>query len=921
MPDWLPDIRARLAAANLDPAREAEIAQELAQHLDDRCAELQRAGIAPHDARSMALDELKDHATMRKQLARIERLESSVPPIGAPARSRAFHGLTADIRHAARRLVATPTFTLFSILTLALGIGATTAVYSAVHAAVLRPLPLADLDRVANLYHMDPRGGGSLPMIGLSLQDLADYAAAQTSFAALAPWSRFRHALVAHGTSEVIVGEMVGGQYFRVVGLEAALGRVIQPADDHPGAPRVMVLSDNLWRRRFDADPHVLGQAVNLGGDLFEIVGVMPPSFRGVDMPNVMPTAAWVPLSSTRSPNNDTMRDRERRWLMVKGRLKPGVSMEQAHAEFQAIGKQLDAAHPIGQELDPRYRSAWARQRNWFLMPAGDVRMHESTDALVGPMVITIMVTVGLVLLVACTNIANLMLARGSARRNEHGVRLALGASQWRLVRAQVVEAGLVTVAGGLAAFLVAQIVMVHLLSPSFQVAPGFVIRFEPEFNGAVAAIALLSTLLAVLVFGLVPALHATRTSLREVLASDGVGSAAPRWRGRRNLLALQVAVSAGLVAVAFLCAGHVRATARQDSGMDLDRIAFAQVDFRLLQRDETHGRRVLDRALVLAGALPGVEAVAVSSGLPAGVMTPGVMIAGEQPLAGGLQLIAATPDIFSVLGLTIVSGRAFSAQDTSEAAPVVVVSESVARLVAGEESAVGRPLTIERRRWVGEQPNPPRTVTVVGVAADTDTGGLGQRSGGAIYLPFAQHYEPGVVIVARAANAVGLPDRLRRVVQQADPDTAVLQALTGAELIASTTTVLRVGSVGSGLLGTLALVLAMAGLYGVMADLVGRRTREIGIRMALGADRRRMLRMVLLDGMRPVVHGLLLGIGFGAVLRMLFRPMFVRILPAFDPWLLVIVPAAFVGCALLAAWLPARRASRVDPNVALRAL
>jgi putative ABC transport system permease protein len=827
--------------------------------------------------------------------------------------------LASDLTHAWRRLAATPAFTVFSIATLALGIGATTAVYSAIYTTVLRPPALEDAERVANLYHRDPRRGGSLPMLALSAPDLADYAAGQTSFSALAGWSRFRHALVAGGTSEVVWGEMVGGEYFAVVGIEAALGRTLQPADDRLDAPRVMVLGYEYWRRRFGADPGVLGQTVNLGGDLFEIVGVMPARFRGVDAPNVVATAGWVPLSSTRAPDGQGLHDRERRWLFVKGRLKPGVTMEQALAEFQAVGRQLDLEAPLGGSGSGALLSGRRETRDhWFLMPAANVRMHESTDALAGPLVITMMVAVGLVLLVACTNIANLMLARGSARRHEHAVRLALGASRWRLIRAQLVEAALVTVAGGLGAYIVARLVMRQLLTASYEVTSGFVIRFEPEFHSSVALVGVFSTLLALFVFGLIPAMQATRASLRESLASGGPGSVSPRWRGRRNLLALQVTVSAGLVAVALLCAQQLLANARQDSGMDLDRIAFAQVDFGLLRRDEAHGRGVLEEALRRARLLPGIKAVAVSSGLPAGVRTRGVAV---ERISARNELVAATPAIFQVLGIPIVEGRPFGDRDGVQAPPVAVISQRLAKMVSAEGTAVGRSVTIRRTLWAGEPPSVPRTVTIIGVAADTDTGTVGRRDGGVVYLPFAQHYEGEMVLVARAAaSPAALPGRLRQIFQEVDAETAVLQAETGVALTPSGTDVLRVGAIGSGLLGVLALVLAMAGLYGVMADLVSRRTREIGIRAALGAGRDRILRMVLLDAVRPVVEGLLLGLGLGVVLRMTFRPMFVRALPAFDPLIALVVPAAFLACALIAAYVPARRAARVDPVVALRA-
>lgn len=913
--DWIPDVRTRLAAARLDPARELEIAQELAQHLDDRYAELLRGGAGPDDARRLALDELKDHALMREQLRQVERLASALPPPGAPG-AAPLQGLWSDVRYAWRRLLATPAFTIFSILTLALGIGATTAVYSAVYTAALRPPPLVDADRVVNLYHSDPRSGGaSIFRFALSPPDIADFSAAQTSFAALTSWSRFRHALVAAGTSDVINGEMVSGDYFRVVGFSAALGRTLQPADDRPGMPRVMVLGDSLWRRRFGADPAVLGTPVNLGGDVFEIVGVMPPEFCGVDLPNLMPTEAWVPLSSTRSQNNDTMHDRERRWLFLKGRLKPGVTVASAQAEFGTIGRQLDLQHPSAGRRGRR-----EARDGWFLMPAINVRMHESMDGMIAPMIAAIMVAVGLVLLVACTNIANLMVARGTSRRQEQAVRLALGASRWRLVRAQLVEACLVTAGGGVAAYVVARLVLAELLTATFQITPGFIVRFEPAFHSSVAAVAGASSVLALFTFGLVPALNASRCALRDALQSGGAGSmGAPRWRGRRSLIALQVAVSSGLVAVAVLCAQQVFASARRDSGMDLDRIALAQVDFGLLRQDEVHGRRVLEAALEQARRLPGVEKVAVSSGLPAGVSSPGARLLDHEL---GAELVAASPSLFQVLGIPIVAGRAFEANDGPGSYRVAVISRQLAAQLGGSEAVLNRSFAIQRQASIN-QPEPPSVVvTIVGIAEDTDVGVLGRRQGGVLYVPFAQHYEPGMVLVARAASDPRpLPARLRRILHEVEPDTAVIQAVIGSDLLGHDNNVLTVGAIGSGLLGTLALVLAMAGLYGVMADVVARRTREIGIRIALGADRARVLRMVLLDGIRPVVEGLLLGIGFGALLRMLFQPMFIRVLPAFDPMLLVVVPAAFLACALLAAYLPARRAANVDPNVALRAL
>ncbi len=474
--------------------------------------------------------------------------------------------LSSELRFACRRLRSTPAFTLFSIVTLALGIGATTAIYSVVYAAFLRPPALKDPDRVANLYQRDPRSVPSLPMIALSPADYLDYKTSQTSFEHLAAWARFLHSLVADGVAELVSGEMVGGDYFSVVGIDAALGRTLQPADDRPGAARVIVLSHTLWRLRFGADPRVVGRTVNLGGDTF-------------------------------------------------------------------------------------------------------------------------------------------------------------------------------------------------LLSADLQLAPGYAMQFAPEFNVSVAAVACGSTLLALLVFGVIPALHGARANVREALASDVSGAGTTRWRGRRNLIACEVAVSAGLVSVAVLCAQQVIATARHESGLDLDHIAAASVDFRMQKKDETYGRRVLDEVLHLARLQPGVESVAASSGLPMGIGTPGATVAAtdERRPSGMLtgayaELVAATPDIFRALGIDLVAGRAFDERDTATSGAVVILNRTMAKGIFGETDPVGREVVVQRRQWVGEDVPAVQVVTVVGIAQDTDVGSVGRRDGsGVVYRPFAQHYEPAVTIVARS--------------------------------------------------------------------------------------------------------------------------------------------------------------------------
>jgi hypothetical protein len=370
-------------------------------------------------------------------------------------------------------------------------------------------------------------------------------------------------------------------------------------------------------------------------------------------------------------------------------------------------------------------------------------------------------------------------------------------------------------------------------------------------------------------------------------------------------------------------------AAARHDSGLDLDRLALVRIDFNLQKIDEASARRTLARVLAEARLQPRAEAAALVSGLPVGTGTPGVIVAEtagsvRDGMLGGdvLELVAGTPDLFRTLGIEIRAGRSFDDRDSSSADPVCVLNESMVRQLFGTAAAVGRQVVVQRRRWFGERTPAIRTVTIVGIAEDTDTGTVGRRARGVVYVPFAQHYEPGMAVAARyGSGSRPSSGALERIVARVDPDLAILDAGSGVTLGGADNLVLKVGSAAAGGLGGLALVLAMAGLYGLLSDLVVRRTREIGIRMALGADASRVVRMVIADGLRPVLGGLAIGIVFGVLLRMGFRPLFLRMVPEFDPILLAIVPLAFCSAALLAAYLPARRASRVDPNVALRHL
>jgi ABC-type antimicrobial peptide transport system permease subunit len=384
------------------------------------------------------------------------------------------------------------------------------------------------------------------------------------------------------------------------------------------------------------------------------------------------------------------------------------------------------------------------------------------------------------------------------------------------------------------------------------------------------------------------------------------------------------VAVSAGLVSIAALCAQQIIAVARHDTGLDLDRLALVRAAVPERGADELQSRRTLEEMLDAARRLPGVEAAALSSGFPIELGAPGgaIGVTPEQLSGGFYDFMVCTPEVFATWGVTILHGRGFGNQDTASSERVVVLSDRLARDLLPEGSAVGRQIVLRWRQFAGQPVAPIQTVTVVGVVTETDAGEVGNRGGGRVYLPWTQHaMSPVTVTVKTAGDPATLVDPLKRIVNRIDPEFLVLDALPASALGGARTLVVRIGAAAAGLLGGLALILAMAGLYGVLSELVLRRTRELGIRMALGADARHLLRMVLFDGTRPVLAGLAIGLGCGVILRLGFRPLFIRLLPAFDPLTVALVPLAFIAAALLAAYVPARRASRVDPNVALRHL
>lgn len=871
-------------------------------------------------------------------------------------------GALRDLLLSARRLRQSPVFTIFAIASLALGIGAATAAYSAMYALVLRPRGFDESGLV--VVNRTNSISSNFPA-SISWPDYLDLAAAARSFDRITAWTSLRGVVLTSGDGASLVqAEAVAGSYFETLGARPALGRLIQPADDRPEASSVIVLSDSTWRAQFAANPSVVGTTVKLAGQAVEIVGVAPAGFRGVTSILVSQNAGWVPLSFLRRLDNRfhafRPADRGRASLTVAGRLRSGATVLSAAVEMTTIGQGLNAAVPLPQVNIPSAPGQTIQPvRAWAVVPTSETTAVAAAEA---GRVVTMLPA--LVLLVACTNLTNLVLSRGATRRQEMSVRGALGASRWRLIREELGETALIAGAGALLGALVAHGLLTWtvatLQEPMTSLAPGLQVawRLEPVVfvsAGAAAAIAML-------VAGLLPALQLTRRVPARGLSLDA-GTSALRWRGRSNLIALQVGVSVTLfllvvIGVRFLITppngGRAAAT---HLGEGLDGVAVATVPFGSQNYPESRTREALAKIAEDLGRVPGIEAVALADrvpGLPnlsatysasSAEYTSGPLFAyftepGQPVVSRGpgvdsdsatpsTTTFRVTPGLFSALGLRAERGRVFTDADGS-GRPVVVLNRALATRVFGDADPTGRRvmMLIDRARegTAATAASPPVEATVVGVLApsaiDLPSGAAGRVPTFA-YVPFAQQYSSTMTIVVRASDGDARPlvAAIASAVRRADPELAILNAGRADVMARGPLTFLRyLVTVGMGL-ATLALVLAMAGLYGVLSHVVTRRMREMGLRIALGAEPGRILRLVFRSGFRPVLEGLFIGFGCAWTIRMIVQASFTGTLSGIDATLVVAAAAPLLVAASIACYLPARRAARVDPNVALRDL
>jgi predicted permease len=847
----------------------------------------------------------------------------------------AFHAPTGVFRRdaalALRRLAKAPLFTSFSIVTLAGSVAATTVAFAVVHAVLWTRPPIADLDRLVDVS--GERFIGARTSGAFSWPDFADLSARQTMFTALAAGTQVQVPFVGGQASAIVGAGAVSGEFFRTLGIRAVAGRMLEPSDDRPDAEPVAVISYNLWRLRFDGSPAAIGTTVRLDGQPFRVVGVTPRGFNGADLSTLdRASAIWMPLHVAvgevpyfLNGRQQTVRellasgDRDARWLGVRARLRAERTIEQASQEVRAIGGQVEESFPSPRPSDSG-RASRFHGRRWSAGPPPDDRPLAA-----GRLFIAL---VGFVLLIGATNLANLGLARGAAREHEFAVRRALGASRADLIREQLLETAFVGAAASGLGWLAVRAALRQLV---FEIPgrPDQFLLLEPLVSGPLLMFAIVTGLAALAITGLWPALQVTGPRLRGGVASAGA-TTPPFWHFHRRMIRWQVAGSVTLLFLAAACIGAVLSHAR-NAVVDVDRLAIATFTFSVNRYDRSSGRAVVDAVLDDVARRPGVSAAAASGDLPfdggGGARIRPVTLSDEPLTTHGdpmrsVQLVPATPEIFRTLGVQLLRGRGLGAVDTASTPAVAVINAAFAERLWGTADVVGRELVLWPPARQSDAPAPAfRQVTIVGVASDTGGVGLRSRQAGVLYVPMNQHAISRAVITVRSSGDdpnVALMS-LHAAIRQVAPDLVLGEIGTGSRLLGGAG--LALGLLVSLVtpIGTLALLFAMTGLFGILSELVSRRTREFGVRSALGASRGRMMQLVLRDGLQPVLGGLVLGAFVGAVSRSMVASALSLPVKVVDPVEFLAVTVLLLGAAAGACYWPARRAARVDPNIALR--
>lgn len=811
--------------------------------------------------------------------------------------------LLQDIRYGIRMLLKHPGFSLIAVFTLALGIGANTAIFSVVNGVLLRPLAYHEPERIVTLLHEGQRP--------VSPANFLDFQANGRSFEQMAAAEAWGGALTDIDRPEQISGLRMGEGLFDMLGVPSMLGRTLRPEDYAPGKDRVLVLSHKLWQRVFGGDAGVVGRQVRLSGESYTVVGIMPPQFQ---FPPFWSTRAemWTPLDLKSRGTNRRLNS-----LRAFARLKPGVPLAQAQTEMETISRQLAAAYPeANAELNIRVDP-----------------LNEKVVGNVRPALLILSVTVGIVLLIACANVACLLLARAAARQREIAVRGAMGASRGRILRQMLTESLLLALSGAAGGLLLAVWGVNWLTALLAGNSTGFSVKLprlgEIQLDPAALVFTISVSLLCALIFGLAPALLASRPDLNQLLKEGGRGTVTGRGRLREMLVVAELALSLVLLIGAGLLMNSFLKLQAVDPGFDQRNLLTATISLAGASQYVGPARETFYRQLIAQiKSVPGVESASAINHLPLAGDTWGTAIVIEgRPMPPAGQDVEATyrvsrPDYFRTMGIPLRAGRDFTDHD---APGVAIINEKLARRYWPSEDAVGKRLTLDNPR---DSARPVQWLTVVGVTKDVKQDSWTNAPANELYLPFKESglFYTGTgpqstamtLVVRTSVPPLSLTTALQDAVRSVDRSLPVSRVVTMEQIVADALWQPRFNLQLIALFAGLALVLAAVGLYGVMAWSVAQRSHEVGLRMAMGAQQRDVLRLVVGQGMKLALAGVALGLLASVALTRTMTKLLYSV-SATDPITFVSIAALLLVIAFLACYFPARRASKVDPMVALR--
>ena len=883
-------MRERLRAAGLDE----DVIDEILEHAHELHRSAIATGETPDDARAAVEAEMADlPALIRAARASKRRRIPPAPEPIAPSRWRLVAAFGRDLTYALRLLLARPAFTAVAVATLALGIGANTAIFSLMHTVLLAPLPFAEPDRLVRIWETSADNPDNVFIV--SAPNYKDWLEQATSFESMAIWENRQFNVAMADEPVQAYGMRVSASVFPMLGVQPQLGRTFTPTEDAPGYD-VVVIADSLWRSRLGARPDIVGQSIRINGRPHEVIGVMPPSFIFAQRRQQL----WVPIAF----NTEADVDRGQHSFLVAARLKPGVTFAAAKAEMDSIGRRLARQHEA---------NAGETATITPLPDVGAASLEQTFTALAGAVV--------LLLLIACVNVANLLLARASTRQREFSVRWALGASTGRIASQLLAEGLLLSVCGAIAGVFVAWAaiqLMADALPWSVTNAP-----FRHGVGAPLANEVLLFTLAIALItamlFSFAPLAGMSRDNSGAMLkATGGRGATRVHSRARSILIAAEVALAVVILAGAGLLIKSMSRLLAVDPHLDPKNVLVTQLA--LPQKDlygppeRTTFCADIERAI---GQVPGVTKAGAVSHLPLSGANAGRLLTleGRTPPPDGFvaSYRLTCPGYFAALGINIVSGRDFSHSDAATAPGVAIINEELAKQYWPGENPVGRRLRI----GTGGGPGDP-WLTIVGVVRTVRHIGLDVAPSREIFLPYSQAAWPVMTVVVKSAPGSQSTDQIRRALRALDPERPVALLRTMDDVIQESTGPRRFPMLLLAAFASIALALAVIGVFGVVSYVVTQRSREIGIRMALGARAGTLIRMVVAATFAPIGAGVLVGVA-GALMTSRFLGSFRYDVKAYDPAVLVAVASVLGFSGLVAAMVPARRAAAVDPLVVLK--